>query len=157
MTQILWITGPETLKKEKRRPFSLAKANPLSSIKLLMVNGAGLRRLSLSAMFFFAVIPGTWNFRTGAAYSAYHRRRCADRPFAHRRLQDFEHGEWDEPHPRAVFLPRLGQLRLEHRVDAMADVRDVLVLSSRRSLDSRSSMEEGEGSELKRIFHRTAP
>ena len=65
MTQILWITGPETLKKEKRRPFSLAKANPLSSIKLLMVNGAGLRRLSLSAMFFFAVIPGTWNFRTG--------------------------------------------------------------------------------------------
>ena len=127
MTQILWITGPETLKKEKRRPFSLAKANPLSSIKLLMVNGAGLRRLSLSAMFFFAVIPGTWNFRTGT-YMAYTDAdvESADRPFAHRRLQDFEHGERDEPHPRAVFLPRLGQLRLEHRVDAMADVRLVL-------------------------------
>ena len=42
------------------------------------------------------------------------------------RLPNAEHGERDEPHPRAVFLPRLGQLRLEHRVDAMADVRLVL-------------------------------
>ena len=38
-----------------------------------MVNGAGLRRLSLSAMFFFAVIPDTWNFRTGP--SSFHRRQ----------------------------------------------------------------------------------
>ena len=68
----------------------------------------------------------------------------ADRPFAHRRLQDFEHGEWDEPHPRAVFLPRLGQLRLEHRVDAMADVSLVL---SFPAFSRFTFFEEGEGSE----------
>ena len=43
---------PETLQKEKRKPFSLTHSNPLANLALLMTNGAGLRKLSLSALLY---------------------------------------------------------------------------------------------------------
>jgi MFS family permease len=58
-TSLLWITGPETLPAEKRKPFRVATANPFAAIKLLLVNGPGLRRLSLAAACFYSVVPGT--------------------------------------------------------------------------------------------------
>ena len=64
-TSLLWATGPETLTEEKKKPFTMGKANPFKAIKLLLSNGVGLRRMSLAAGVFFAVIPGCWNFRTG--------------------------------------------------------------------------------------------
>ena len=48
------LTLPETLKEEKRKPFTVARANPFGNILLLMRNGPGLRRLSLSTVIFLA-------------------------------------------------------------------------------------------------------
>ena len=44
-TSAMWAMGPETLTEEKKRPFTLAAANPVSAIKLLLSNGIGIQSL----------------------------------------------------------------------------------------------------------------
>jgi DHA1 family tetracycline resistance protein-like MFS transporter len=43
---------PETLTKEKQKPFRFTHSNPLSNLVLLFCNGPGLRKLSLSALLY---------------------------------------------------------------------------------------------------------
>ena len=43
---------------EKRKRVNLRRANPFSNLRLLFTNGAGLRRLSLMAVFYFACLGG---------------------------------------------------------------------------------------------------
>ena len=51
-TSALWAVGPETLAVENRKPFSMKRANAISSVVLLFKNGVGLRRLSVAAALF---------------------------------------------------------------------------------------------------------
>ena len=53
VSALLPLTMEETLPPDKRKPFRLSRANPLSNLLLLVRNGPGLRRLSLSTGLFF--------------------------------------------------------------------------------------------------------
>ena len=53
---------PETLPEERRKPFSLKQANPLSNVMLLMRNGRGLRGLACAGTCFFAS-QSTWSIQ----------------------------------------------------------------------------------------------
>lgn len=50
----LWILSrlPETLAQEHRKPFRLTHSNPISNLSLLLTNGPGLRKLTLSALLY---------------------------------------------------------------------------------------------------------
>ena len=48
-------TVPETLTPENRKPFTLARSNPLGNVAVLLNNGKGLRGLSISTILWFAV------------------------------------------------------------------------------------------------------
>ena len=51
-TSVLWATGPETLLPERKKPFQLAKANPIAGATILFTHGMGLRRLAIAASLF---------------------------------------------------------------------------------------------------------
>jgi MFS family permease len=53
-------TMDETLKKEDRKPFSLAVANPISNALLLFTNGPGLRGLAISHAW-FDIVGTIWS------------------------------------------------------------------------------------------------
>ena len=53
-------TTQETLDVDKRKPFTLAKANPLSNLAMLFSNGPGLRALALSTACFQSA-QSTWS------------------------------------------------------------------------------------------------
>ncbi len=50
----LWILSrlPESLKQENRKPFRLTHSNPVSNLSLLLTNGPGLRKLTVSALLY---------------------------------------------------------------------------------------------------------
>jgi hypothetical protein len=62
---LLWGTGAETLPAEKRKPFTLARANALSSALVLLRNGRALRRLALAGGLYMSCITPTSGFRQG--------------------------------------------------------------------------------------------
>ena len=91
-TSLLWASSSETLLPERKKPFRLAKANPISAALILFNNGkgalhpctpvpllvqtdcvglngtlrwSGLRRLAIGAALFNSCNPACWNFRQG--------------------------------------------------------------------------------------------
>ena len=55
-------TMPETLPKEKRRPFKLTEANPIGSLGMLVNNGVGVTRLATMTGLLFSTYD-TWTTR----------------------------------------------------------------------------------------------
>lgn len=53
LTALAMLSCKETLAPERRKPFKLNTANPLSNIMLLLRNGPGLRGLTMSTALFF--------------------------------------------------------------------------------------------------------
>jgi DHA1 family tetracycline resistance protein-like MFS transporter len=65
-----YFTLPESLPPERRRPFSLARANPLGTLRAFRGHPAVLR-LSICALFWqlaFQVYPSTWSFYVMAKF-----------------------------------------------------------------------------------------